>query len=107
MVYVGKLCQEPISLVLLVSGSLPSQPYPVQQVSEYGLASGVVIPGAASDGTCILMTCTDPIVEIEISDLTDAGLSALAKKTFVLITTVGPYGQHGEHVSLGVNNLFG
>lgn len=26
-------------------------------------------------------------------------LSALAKKTFVLITTVGPYGQHGEHVS--------
>ncbi|KAK7730855.1 hypothetical protein SLS53_008933 [Cytospora paraplurivora] len=35
--------------------------------------------------------------EIEISDLTDAALSSLAKKTFVLITTVGPYGQHGEH----------
>lgn len=31
--------------------------------------------------------------------MTDADLSTLAKKTFVLITTVGPYGQHGEHVS--------
>ncbi|AEO68830.1 uncharacterized protein THITE_2118548 [Thermothielavioides terrestris NRRL 8126] len=34
---------------------------------------------------------------IEICSLTDADLAALAKKTFVLITTVGPYGKLGEH----------
>lgn len=34
---------------------------------------------------------------IEISDLNDGDLAALAKKTFILITTVGPYGRHGEH----------
>lgn len=35
--------------------------------------------------------------DIETCDLTDADLGALAKKTFILISTVGPYGQHGEH----------
>lgn len=35
--------------------------------------------------------------EIEEVNLNDAELAALAKKTFILITTVGPYGQHGEH----------
>lgn len=35
--------------------------------------------------------------EIEVVNLNDTELAALAKKTFVLITTVGPYGQHGEH----------
>ncbi|KUI59820.1 hypothetical protein VP1G_07044 [Cytospora mali] len=35
--------------------------------------------------------------DIETCDLTDADLSTLAKKTFILISTVGPYGQHGEH----------
>ncbi|KAG8165503.1 hypothetical protein KVR01_004055 [Diaporthe batatas] len=34
---------------------------------------------------------------IEISNLNDGDLAALAKKTFILITTVGPYGRHGEH----------
>jgi len=34
---------------------------------------------------------------IEICSLTDADLAALAKKTFILITTVGPYGKLGEH----------
>lgn len=37
--------------------------------------------------------------DIEICDLNDEQLRALAKKTFILITTVGPYGQYGEHVS--------
>lgn len=37
--------------------------------------------------------------EIEICELNDEQLVALAKKTFVLITTVGPYGLYGEHVS--------
>jgi len=35
--------------------------------------------------------------EIEICNLTDHDLAALAKKTFILITTVGPYGRLGEH----------
>jgi len=34
---------------------------------------------------------------IEICQLNDEDLSALAKKTKVLITTVGPYGLYGEH----------
>ncbi|CAJ2505992.1 Uu.00g001220.m01.CDS01 [Anthostomella pinea] len=34
---------------------------------------------------------------VEICNLDDAELSELAKKTFVLITTVGPYSQYGEH----------
>ncbi|KAK0099496.1 hypothetical protein ONS95_000227 [Cadophora gregata] len=34
---------------------------------------------------------------IEICKLEDANLSALAKKTKVLIATVGPYGLYGEH----------
>ena len=34
---------------------------------------------------------------IEICNLTDSDLAALAKKTFILITTVGPYGKLGEH----------
>lgn len=35
--------------------------------------------------------------DIEISDLDDSELSELAKKTFILISTVGPYGKYGEH----------
>jgi short subunit dehydrogenase-like uncharacterized protein len=33
---------------------------------------------------------------IEICGLTDSDLTGLAKKTFILITTVGPYGKLGE-----------
>lgn len=38
-------------------------------------------------------------VAIEICDLNGDDLNALAKKTCILITTVGPYGLYGEHVS--------
>ncbi|CAP68754.1 uncharacterized protein PODANS_7_7230 [Podospora anserina S mat+] len=34
---------------------------------------------------------------IETCSLNDTDLSSLAKKTFILITTVGPYSAHGEH----------
>ncbi|KAL2016543.1 hypothetical protein VTK56DRAFT_3400 [Thermocarpiscus australiensis] len=34
---------------------------------------------------------------IEICSLTDGDLASLAKKTFILITTVGPYGKLGEY----------
>ncbi|KAL3419165.1 saccharopine dehydrogenase [Phlyctema vagabunda] len=34
---------------------------------------------------------------IEICDLDDAGLDALAKKTQILLSTVGPYALYGEH----------
>lgn len=34
---------------------------------------------------------------IEICSLNDADLGALAKKTFALITTVGPYARYGEY----------
>lgn len=34
---------------------------------------------------------------IEVCNLNDTDLAALAKKTFILITTVGPYGKLGEH----------
>jgi short subunit dehydrogenase-like uncharacterized protein len=34
---------------------------------------------------------------IEICGLTDSDLARLAKKTFIFITTVGPYGKLGEH----------
>ncbi|KAI1171357.1 hypothetical protein F4777DRAFT_591271 [Nemania sp. FL0916] len=34
---------------------------------------------------------------VEVCDLNDADLASLAKKTFVLITTVGPYAKYGEH----------
>ncbi|KAL2181408.1 uncharacterized protein P884DRAFT_214393 [Thermothelomyces heterothallicus CBS 202.75] len=34
---------------------------------------------------------------VEICSLTDEDLAGLAKKTFVLATTVGPYGKLGEH----------
>lgn len=40
------------------------------------------------------------MIGIEICELNDGDLSALVKKTFVLITTVGPYAQYGEHVSV-------
>ena len=40
---------------------------------------------------------TNEIPEIEISNLNDPDLSALAKKTKLLISTVGPYAIHGEH----------
>ncbi|KAK0711441.1 Saccharopine dehydrogenase-domain-containing protein [Lasiosphaeris hirsuta] len=35
--------------------------------------------------------------KIEICNLDDEGLAKLAKKTFILITTVGPYGRLGEY----------
>ncbi|KAI0024978.1 sporulation protein RMD1 [Xylariomycetidae sp. FL0641] len=35
--------------------------------------------------------------EVEICNLDDADLGALARKTFILITTVGPYAKYGEH----------
>ncbi|KAI1781421.1 Saccharopine dehydrogenase-domain-containing protein [Hypoxylon cercidicola] len=35
--------------------------------------------------------------DIEICSLNDADLGALAKKTFALITTVGPYAKYGEY----------
>lgn len=37
------------------------------------------------------------MAEIEICNLNDEELSALAKKTKVLIATVGPYALYGEH----------
>ena len=41
---------------------------------------------------CMLM-----FVEIEICNLNDTELDALAKKTTILIAAVGPYAIHGEH----------
>ncbi len=38
-----------------------------------------------------------PSPGIEVCNLNDADLAALAKKTFALITTVGPYSKYGEH----------
>ncbi|KAL9946172.1 hypothetical protein ACHAO5_004168 [Verticillium nonalfalfae] len=35
--------------------------------------------------------------EVEICNLNDRDLQELAKKTFVLISAVGPYGKYGEH----------
>ncbi|KAI1074109.1 hypothetical protein F5B20DRAFT_574351 [Whalleya microplaca] len=35
--------------------------------------------------------------DIEICNLNDTELAALAAKTFVFVTTVGPYGQYGEY----------
>jgi short subunit dehydrogenase-like uncharacterized protein len=35
--------------------------------------------------------------EIEVCNLDHTDLDALAKKTFILITTVGPFGKHGEY----------
>ncbi|KAK1769368.1 Saccharopine dehydrogenase-domain-containing protein [Phialemonium atrogriseum] len=35
--------------------------------------------------------------DIEVCSLDENELATLAKKTFILITTVGPYGIHGEH----------
>jgi short subunit dehydrogenase-like uncharacterized protein len=40
---------------------------------------------------------TDKFIAIEVATLNDAELSALAKKTTVLIATVGPYAVYGEH----------
>ncbi|KAK1756205.1 Saccharopine dehydrogenase-like oxidoreductase [Echria macrotheca] len=37
-----------------------------------------------------------PPPAIEICSLSDADLASLASKTFILLTTVGPYGRHGE-----------
>ncbi|KAI1129626.1 hypothetical protein F5Y10DRAFT_276672 [Nemania abortiva] len=36
--------------------------------------------------------------QVEVCGLNDADLAALAKKTFVLIATVGPYAKYGEYV---------
>lgn len=38
-----------------------------------------------------------PSPKIEVCSLNDADLAALAKKTFVLIATVGPYAEYGEY----------
>ena len=38
--------------------------------------------------------CAEP--GIEICNLSDPDLAALVKKTFILITTVGPYAKYGE-----------
>ncbi|KAH9903672.1 Saccharopine dehydrogenase-domain-containing protein [Xylariomycetidae sp. FL2044] len=46
---------------------------------------------------CKALNPDRPSPAIEICNLNDVELSALAKKTFVLITTVGPYAQYGEH----------
>ncbi|KAI1485012.1 saccharopine dehydrogenase [Biscogniauxia mediterranea] len=46
---------------------------------------------------CKALNWDRPAPEIEICSLNDAELTALAKKTFILITTVGPYSQYGEH----------
>lgn len=35
--------------------------------------------------------------EIEVCNLDDSELKQLAKKTAVLLTTIGPYGRYGEH----------
>lgn len=35
--------------------------------------------------------------EIEVCNLDHAELDALARKTFILISTVGPFGKHGEY----------
>ncbi|KAI1430602.1 hypothetical protein GGR50DRAFT_690356 [Xylaria sp. CBS 124048] len=35
--------------------------------------------------------------QVEVCGLNDADLAVLAKKTFVLIAAVGPYGKHGEY----------
>jgi short subunit dehydrogenase-like uncharacterized protein len=40
---------------------------------------------------------TADTLDIEICELNDANLSALAKKTKLLISTVGPYALYGEH----------
>jgi short subunit dehydrogenase-like uncharacterized protein len=46
---------------------------------------------------CKALNPDRPAPEIEIASLNDSDLQALAKKTFVLITTVGPYAQYGEY----------
>jgi short subunit dehydrogenase-like uncharacterized protein len=35
--------------------------------------------------------------QVEVCGLNDVDLATLAKKTFILITTVGPYATYGEH----------
>ena len=37
------------------------------------------------------------IKEIEVCNVNDEELGVLARKTFCLITTLGPYARHGEH----------
>ncbi|KAI5928429.1 saccharopine dehydrogenase [Camillea tinctor] len=46
---------------------------------------------------CKALNLDRPAPGIEICNLNDAELLALAKKTFILITTVGPYSRYGEH----------
>ncbi|KAI1505414.1 hypothetical protein F5X99DRAFT_415881 [Biscogniauxia marginata] len=46
---------------------------------------------------CKALNRDRPAPEIEICNLNDTELATLAKKTFVLITTVGPYSRYGEH----------
>ncbi|KAK0722795.1 Saccharopine dehydrogenase-domain-containing protein [Lasiosphaeria miniovina] len=46
---------------------------------------------------CRSLNADRPPPAIEVCDIDDGQLDALARKTFVLITTVGPYGQLGEH----------
>jgi short subunit dehydrogenase-like uncharacterized protein len=39
----------------------------------------------------------DTLIAIEVCNLDDAELGDLARKTTILITTVGPYSMYGEH----------
>lgn len=48
----------------------------------------------------MLMQWLTSSADIETCELNDEQLSALAKKTLILITTVGPYGLYGEHVRI-------
>ncbi|KAI3336593.1 hypothetical protein HD806DRAFT_10759 [Xylariaceae sp. AK1471] len=47
--------------------------------------------------TCQSLNPNRKAPEVEVCGLNDADLAALAKKTFILITTVGPYANYGEH----------
>lgn len=44
-----------------------------------------------------ILTFTSTLLAIEICNLNDVEISDLARKTTLLISTVGPYSAHGEH----------
>lgn len=46
---------------------------------------------------CRALNPDRPPPSIEVCSLSDLDLSRLASKTFILLTTVGPYAKHGEH----------
>ncbi|KAI0400974.1 hypothetical protein F4802DRAFT_609735 [Xylaria palmicola] len=47
--------------------------------------------------TCQALNPDRKAPQVEVCGLNDTDLAALAKKTFVLIATVGPYAKYGEH----------